>query len=277
MRATLCLATALLALGACARGRTEPAPSPTPDTPTAPGAIALATGWSGRYAMMRTDSIAITLPTGAVQRQVLGQEARFTVWVGQDAKVTIRLDSLRVRPATATGMQDLVGATWTGTLTRDGVRSLRASRDEAFLANLGDAVRTLFPSTPRGGFRAEARWTDTTETTRPVEAFTATDRRISQWTAGARTTRDGLEVLPLTLRESFEQIGKGDQGGREMTMTAQGVRRSSYYLTIGGRIDHVVHRDSIGKFITIPAGRQTIPTTQIVRVELRQLASTTSR
>jgi hypothetical protein len=273
MRAPRCLVTALLALGACARGRTEPAPSPTPDTPTAPGAIALATGWSGRYAMTRTDSIAITLPTGAVQRQVLGQEARFTVWVGRDAKVTIRLDSLRVRPASATGMQDLVGATWTGTLTRDGVRSLRASRSEAFLGNLGEAIRSLFPSTPSGGFRAESRWADTTEAERPVEAFLATDRRISRWVAGTRTTREGLEVLPLTLRESFEQIGKGEQGNREMTMTAQGVRSSSYYLSSGGRVDQVVHRDSIGKFITIPAGRQTIPTTQIVRIELRQLSA----
>ena len=73
----------------------------------------------------------------------------------------------------------------------------------------------------------------------------------------------------------FEQVGKGSQGGREMTMTAQGVRSSSYYVTILGRVDQVVHRDSIAKFITIPAGRQTIPTTQIVRVELRALASAT--
>jgi hypothetical protein len=273
MRATRCLATLLLALAACSRGQPDVAPRPTPDTPTAPGAIALVTGWSGRYAMVRTDSIAITLPTGAVQRQVLGQEARFTVWVGRDAKVTVRLDSLRVRPATATGMQDLVGATWTGTLTRDGIRSLRASRDDAFLGDLGEAIRSLFPSTPSGGFRAEARWADTTEAMRAVEAFLASDRRISTWTAGSRTTREGIEVLPLTLREQFEQIGKGEQGGREMTMTAQGIRLSSYYVSIGGRVDHVVHRDSVGKFITIPAGRQTIPTTQIVRIELRQLAA----
>lgn len=274
MRQPRCLTLSLLALAACARGRPAPAPSPAPDAPTAPGAIALATGWSGRYLLLRTDSIAITLPTGAVQRQVLGQEARFTVWVGRDAKVTIRLDSLQVRPTTATGMQDLVGATWTGTLTREGVRSLRPSRGEAFLGDLGEAVRSLFPSTPRGGFRPGVRWADTTEAARPVEAFLATDRRLSAWIAGTRTTRDGVEVLPLTLREQFEQIGKGDQGGRAMTMTAQGVRSSSYYLSVGGRVDHVVHRDSIAKFITIPAGRQTIPTTQIVRIELRQLAAT---
>ncbi|HET9133657.1 MAG TPA: hypothetical protein VFN90_05105 [Gemmatimonadales bacterium] len=275
MRATRCLATMLLGLGACARGRAAPEPRPAPEPAKTPGAIGLATGWTGSYTLRRTDSIAITLPTGAVQRQVLGQAARFTIWVGQDAKVTIRLDSLRVTPVSATGMQDLVGATWTGTLSRQGLGPLRASRSDAFLGTLGEAVRSLFPSTPRGGILPEARWADTTETTRPVEAFTATDRRTSRWTAGTRTTRDGLTILPITLRAQFEQVGKGSQGGREMTMTAQGVRSSSYYVTMLGRVDQVVHRDSIAKFITIPAGRQTIPTTQIVRVELRALAPTT--
>lgn len=271
MRATLCLATSVLALGACARGRSEPTTNPTPDTPTAPGAIALATGWSGRYAMVRTDSIAITLPTGAVQRQVLGQEARFTVWVGRDAQVTIRLDSIQVRPATMTGTRGIVGATWVGTLTRDGIRSLRASRNDAFLGDLGEAIRSLFPSTPPGGFRAEAQWSDSSETPRAVDVFQVIDRRRSSWAAGARTTHDGGDVLPLTLRESFEQIGKGTQSGRAMTLAAQGVRSSSYYVSGFGRVDHVVHYDSISKFITIPAGRRTIPTTQVVWIELRQL------
>ncbi|MBK7594997.1 MAG: hypothetical protein IPJ11_07060 [Gemmatimonadetes bacterium] len=81
--------------------------------------------------------------------------------------------------------------------------------------------------------------------------------------------REGIRVIPVQVREAFEQIGRGSSAGRNMTMTAQGVRSAQYYMTLDGRVEVATVVDSAAKLITIPGSQQSIPTMQYSRTLIR--------
>ena len=61
---------------------------------------------------------------------------------------------------------------------------------------------------------------------------------------------------------------RGSAVRREMRMSSEGRRTSTYYVTMGGRVDALVQVDSASRLITIPSTRQAVPTTQVVRTRV---------
>lgn len=265
----LLLATLLVACSA------NPTPTPLPERGATPRPVAegparvlLANGYSGVARVQRSDSIVLSLPDGGRQLQRLSRRAQFTVTVDARNQLRIRLDSIELRPSAGGREREAVGTVWTGRLGPGGVEGLRANRRGELVAELGALAADLFPALPQSGVTSGDRWVDTSKTKRQVEIFEANDERTRTWSVGRRSTRDGVLVLPVTSSEQYVQLGEGEQAGREMRMSADGRRSTTYYLTMGGRIDGIVSSDSANRLITIPDTRQAVPTTQVVRIRV---------
>lgn len=265
-------------LAACAGSTApEPTPAPSPNRPAASTAVAIRRDWTTVVTVDRDDSLVITLPGGATQIQRQGHNARFLLTLTPGA-IRVRLDNLTLRPALGDAANEVIGTIWTGRVNSNGrVDALQASRGTPLAEELGNTVRTMLPRLVSGIVRPNQSWTDSSSGPTRVDIFRTTEQRTSRWSSGDRTTRDGLTVIPIRLREDFEQLGRGSQSGRQMTMTAQGRRTGTYYLTLDGRVDTAVLQDSVAKLITIPESRQSVPTMQFVRTVLRYLAPTSGR
>ena len=263
------LLAGLLGAAACSKS-TPPVtrPAPRDATPARPAATRLTTQWQSRVLLEQRDSLVLTLPNGSKQVQRLGRQARFSLTVA-NGNFTVRLDSLRLAPASEEVSREAVGATWTGKLGAFGrLEALSASKGGMLVEELTTVVAALLPTLPRGGASAGEVWADTTKRTIRVEIFRAEDRRIARWRANTVTEIQGLRLVPVQLREEFEQIGRGVSSGREMNMTAQGSRTGTYFMTLDGRVERAVLVDSITKLITIPSSRQSIPTMQFSRTQI---------
>lgn len=263
------LLAGLLGAAACSKS-TPPVtrPAPRDATPARPAATRLTTQWQSRVLLEQRDSLVLTLPNGSKQVQRLGRQARFSLTVA-NGNFTVRLDSLRLAPASEEVSREAVGATWTGKLGAFGrLEALSASKGGILVEELTTVVAALLPTLPRGGASAGEVWADTTKRTIRVEIFRADDRRIARWRANTATEIQGLRLVPVQLREEFEQIGRGVSSGREMNMTAQGSRTGTYFMTLDGRVERAVLVDSITKLITIPSSRQSIPTMQFSRTQI---------
>ena len=264
---------ALLALAGCGKSPT-PVTRPTPNTNVASakpaaGAIALSTLWQSRVLLERRDSLILTLPNGGKQLQRLGRNALFTLRI-EGKNLTVTLDSLQLIPASAEASREAVGTTWTGWLGAYGkLENFTASRGGVLVEELTQTVASLLPRLPRGGARPGDRWADTSKKNIRVEIFRTDDQRTGQWRVAAAMDREGIRVIPVQVREAFEQIGRGSSAGRNMTMTAQGVRSAQYYMTLDGRVEVATVVDSAAKLITIPGSQQSIPTMQYSRTLIR--------
>lgn len=250
-----------------------PKPAPTRSAPARPPAegparVVMATGYTGTAILERNDSIILSLPNGGRQVQRLSRRARFAVSVTDRGEVRVRLDSLVFRPSAAGSEREAVGATWTGRLSAAGLGDVRSDRRSTVVAEMTQAVRDLFPALPRSGVTTGDRWADTTKGRRQVEIFEATDERVVSWTVARRNPRSGILVLPVTASENYTQLGQGEQAGREMRMSSEGRRTSTYYIAMNGRTDAIVQVDSASRLITIPSTRQAVPTTQVVRTRV---------
>lgn len=264
---------ALLALAGCGKSPT-PVTRPTPNvnvaatTPTA-GAIALSTLWQSRVVFERRDSLILTLPDGSKQLQRLGRNAYFTLAIdGKNLRVT--LDSLQLVPAAPEASREAVGTVWTGWLGAFGkLENISASRGGILVEELTQTAANLLPRLPRGGARPGDRWADTSAKTIRVDVFRTDDRRTGVWRVGPAADREGVRLIPVQVREAFEQVGRGSAAGRNMTMTAQGSRSAQYYMTLDGRVEVATVTDSAAKLITIPGSQQSIPTMQYSRTLIR--------
>lgn len=267
--------TAVLAflLAACSGGGTAPPTSqPIPARPPVPVArnarLALSTGYRASAVMERTDSIVLTLPDGSRQVQREARHARFSIDVRQDGSVRVRLDSLTLRPGGPRSEQAeraAIGTVWQGRLTEAGLEGVKASKSGDLVGDIGTSVADFFPALPVGGVIEGARWADTSETTLQVEVFETQDHRIRRWEAVRRSPRQGVLSQPIRRTETYEQLGEGDQAGREMRMSAQGSSNTTYYLLLTGKVDAIIQTDSASRLITIPATRQAVPTIHVVR------------
>lgn len=269
----LLLLAACAALSACAAS--APPPPSTTSGPVAEGdrllpAVTLAPAWRAIAVMERRDSITVTLATGARQSQVLAQRARFSVEMAQD-RVRIRLDSIAVTPVSGPGVGEVIGVTWSAPVRSGRIGNLVPNRHTPIVDDLTPALQAVFPLLPAEGVRPGMTWVDTTSGKRRVQAFEVGDQRTSEWRTSPRTNRNGMPVQPVTVTEHFEQMGEATPGGQRMTMTAQGERSSTYYITVAGRLQGVVHRDSVAMLISIPSRRETIPTMQRISTIVRFL------
>lgn len=265
-------------LAACAGSTApEPAPAPSVNRPATNAAVAIRRDWASVVTLERDDSLVITLPGGGIQVQRQGQSARFLLTLTPGA-IRVRLDNLTLRPTLGDAANEVIGTIWTGRVNSNGrVDGLQASRGTPLAEEIGNAVRTMLPRLVSGMVRPNQSWSDSSSGPIRVDIFRATEQRSSRWSSAERTTRDGITVIPVRLREDFEQLGRGSQSGRQMTMTAQGRRTGTYYLTLDGRVDGAILQDSVAKLITIPESRQSIPTMQHSRTVLRYLAPNTVR
>lgn len=258
-------------LGAAACSSSPPPvtrPSVSTTTPMRAGVTRLTTQWQSRVLLEQRDSLVLTLPNGTRQVQRLGRLARFTLTVA-NGNFTVRLDSLQFAPTAEEVTREAVGTTWTGRLGAFGrLETLTPSKEGILVEELTTVVAALLPTLPRGGAMTGEVWADTTKRTSRVEIFRAEDRRIARWRANPATEIQGLRLVPIQLREEFEQIGRGVSSGREMNMTAQGSRTGAYFMTLDGRVERVTLVDSITKLITIPSTRQSIPTMQYSRTQI---------
>jgi hypothetical protein len=268
----------LLLVAACAGNTAGNGPDPVVRGAAADPAdrVTLArTAWRSTATLVRSDSIVLTLPSGDRQVQRMSRRGRFNVEIDNGGGVKVTLDSIIFTPRIGNSVRELTGTVWQGRLNSDGLTNIKASRGGPLVEELTLAVREMFPPLPSTGVSPGATWADTTSTERKVEIFEAQDERVSTWRVGSRTEREGLNVLPIRVTERYEQLGKGDQAGREMSLAAQGSRSATYYLTFGGRLDAVTVVDSASKLITIPSTKQVIPTTQIIRSQVEFRAAGT--
>lgn len=263
-----------VALAACAPTSTTPRPSPAPlgaapSRPATSRAIALRRDWTTTVKVEREDSIVITLPDGSRQVQRQGRTAHFTM-VLAPGTVRVKLDDLVLRPSLGNEATDVIGTTWTGRVGASGaITNLQASRNTVLGDDISNVVRAFLPRLPDGTVEPGARWADSSEGAVRVEIFRANERRTTEWNTDQRTEHNGIPVIAVRSREEYEQLGRGNQAGRELTMTAQGRRTATYYLTLDGRVDTATLQDSVAKFITIADTRQSIPTMQFARTALQ--------
>lgn len=268
------LATTLISLIGVVACHKSPPPATAPEprnTPTPTRGIALLRNdWRAAVTLQRVDSLVLTLPDGNHQVQRLERTAHFLVEIGRDNSFTATLDSLTTRPASVSAVAAAVGTEWSGKLSSAGrIEGLRISRSSPLGDDLTAAVRALIPPVPLRGVAVGVTWRDTTSGQVQVEVFRATETRTRSWTAGEIIDLNGVQVHPIRVREEFEQLGRGEQAGRTMTMTAQGSRSGNYYVTLDGRVDGAALRDSVAQFITVPAAKVTVPTMRYSRTSLR--------
>lgn len=262
---------ALLGGVGCASAPPPVVVHPRPSTVRSPAAdaTALTTQWQSLVIFDRRDSLVLTLPDGSKQLQSLGRLAHFTLTLNGSA-FSVSLDSLQLAPASPEASREAVGTRWTGWLGAFGrIENFSASREGILVEELTPTVANLLPRLPRAGARTGDRWTDTTKQTIRVQVFRTDDQRTARWQVGAAMVRDGIRVVPVQVREEFEQIGRGSTAGRKMAMTAQGSRSATYYVTADGRVDNAVAIDSAAMLITIPGSQRSVPTMQYGRTLIR--------
>jgi hypothetical protein len=266
--ATILLTLLATACGGTPATPTRPAPVSNPPVRTS-GNVALTRAWQSQVILDRRDSLVLTLPNGTKQVQRLGRLALFALTM-EGNTFTARLDSLVLAPAAPDVARTALGTSWTGRIGAYGrLENLTASKGGILVEELTTAVAALLPSLPRSGARVGETWSDSAKRTIRVEIFRTEERRTSRWRINPTVEREGLLVVPVQIRETFEQVGKGTSSGREMTMTAEGSRSGVYYLTADGRVEQIVTVDSIAKLITIPSAKQSIPTMQYSRTVAR--------
>lgn len=258
---------------ACAKSSppaATPAPRTTAAAPSRATPVALRNDWRATVFMQRLDSLVFTLPNGAKQVQRVVRTARFSLAISGGNAFSVTLDSMTLQPPAPQAVQEALGTTWSGRVLGNGrLDAVRPNRTTAIGEDVGATVQALLPPIPFAGAVVGQSWRDSVRGSTQVEVFRVNESRTRAWSIGDRAERSGLPVYPIRVREEFEQVGRGAQAGREMTMTAQGKRSGTYYLTLDGRVDGAAFDDSVARLITIPATRQTIPTMQYSRTTLR--------
>ena len=269
--ATACRLVVAVLLASCSHQAPVPGPAPLPGEGRVGGGIALRQGWHALVLVQRNDSIVLTLPSGDKQVQRFDRRAGFTLSIDGDGQVSLRLDSLGFRPKPAKPSDVPVGTTWTGRAGDIRVNAMRASSGGDPAAELTAMVRNLLPRLPAGGVRARMTWVDSATGDVRVDVFKASEHRMASWSTGTMSDRSGVQILPVLLKEDFEQLGDGSQGGHRLTMTSQGRRIGTYYLTSEGKLSGAQLDDSVAMLISIPDSRQVVPTIRYARTLVRYI------
>ncbi len=221
--------------------------------------------------LVQEDSILVTAGTGERQLERRRHRAVIRVSLSRGSTLRIVLDSLVLIPATTPVPAGLIGTVWTARLGSEGeTTDLTPNRRTGMTDDLSAVFRLLLPPIPPRGLSAGMRWSAPLARQANVHVFGVTESGESAWEVGA-AMRDGpLNLLPIALRESYEQIGNGTQAGRTMTMTAQGVRRAAWQVRLDGLVDRAEIRDSSVNLITIQGTRQAVPAVEIRNTRLQE-------
>ncbi len=269
LRATLGLVAVLAGCGS-----SQPATAPTTATGAtgANAGISLRTNWQATVVVERDDSIVLTLPSGDHQLQRMQRRGVFHLAVKEDGKITLRLDSLTVHPRLHSDTASPAHAAWSGRLGDARPGALHVSDGGDGAGELTAMVRDLLPRLPAGGAHAQSSWSDTSSGSVQVDIFNTSERRTGRWRASALTAVSANGVLPIHVREEFEQLGNGTSGDKRLTMTSQGRRSATYYVTRDGRVRNAQLEDSTAMLISIPSTRQVVPTIRFAHTNVRFIA-----
>jgi hypothetical protein len=272
-------ALAVLGLVGCSSATSstgEPAGGPTPEPgPPAPG-VPTPTGVVYRpvrdaaYTLERHDSLALQLPGGASQLQLIDRTAYLRLTITPDTagyQAIIVLDSLQASaggvPAVVDSLTPARGTRWRATLTPEGKLSeMTADRSSTLGDQVGSNLRSLFPGLPPGGVRAGMEWTDTTEVPLRADAFAATERAFIHYRAGESDNPRAKKAIKLESNGTYERMGKGTQFDQQLEMTATGTRSAVHYLSEDGFLVSAQGSDAGDMTITVPAVGQTVPVKQ---------------
>jgi hypothetical protein len=222
------------------------------------------------YALVRHDSLALQLPGGANQLQLIDRTAFLRLNLVRDTNgylATIVLDSLQAATGGVPAVPDSIlparGTRWTGTLTPDGeLSALKADRSTTLGDQIGSTLRSLFPALPQDGVRAGMEWTDTSEVPIRADAFNAVERSLTQYRSTDSDDPRAKQALRLESRGTFQRSGKGTQYDQQLEMTATGRRSAVHYLNPDGTLFSARGSDSGDMTITVPAVGQTVPVKQ---------------
>jgi hypothetical protein len=222
------------------------------------------------YALQRHDSLALQLPGGANQLQVIDRTAYLRVAIVPDTagyEATIVLDSLQASsggvPAVIDSLTPARGTRWTARLTPEGeLSALTADRSSTLGDQVGSNLRSLFPTLPPGGARVGMEWTDTTEVPLRADAFQATERAFTTYRAVDSDDPRARKAIKLESNGTFERSGKGTQFDQQLEMTAAGTRSAVHYLSQDGILVSAQGNDAGDMTITVPAVGQTVPVKQ---------------
>jgi hypothetical protein len=271
------LASAFLAACGSATTTNQPGgPTPEPGTPVPGGPAPTGPSFTylpvrdAAYALQRHDSLALQLPGGASQLQLIDRTAYLRVSLAGDTagyQATIVLDSLQAAvggvPAVPDSILPARGTRWTATLTSRGeLSSLKADRSSTLGDQIGSNLRSLFPALPTGGARVGMEWTDTTEVPIRADAFDAVERSLTTYRASDSDDPRAKKALKLESDGSYQRTGKGTQYDQQLEMTASGTRAAVHYLNPDGTLASAHGTDSGDMTITIPTVGQTVPVKQ---------------
>ncbi|MGH7583270.1 MAG: hypothetical protein ACREL5_08610 [Gemmatimonadales bacterium] len=215
-------------------------------------------GWRATVTADRNDSIILTLPSGATQLQRFEQREIFALRIDSDGGVWVRLDSVTLGSGEPSADAP-IGAVWRGRLDDLRASGLHLASGGAAAERYSAVVRRLLPQLPADGVSARLSWRDSASAKLAVDVFSGEERRSEQWSSGAVIGNDGGE-LPVKVSEKYEQYGEGETSGHPMTMTAQGRRSGTYYVTMDGTIRRASLGDSAAVLISVRDSRQLIPT-----------------
>ncbi|MEO8090562.1 MAG: hypothetical protein ABI703_09720 [Gemmatimonadales bacterium] len=246
----------------------EPAPRP-PGTPAPTGVIYRPIRNAG-YTLQRHDSLALQLPGGASQQQIIDRTAYLNLTLVPDTtgyQVTIVLDSLQASaggvPAVLDSLVPAWGTRWTGRLTTEGkLSTLTADRSTTLGDQVGPTLRGLFPSLPPGGVRTGMEWTDTTDVPIRADAFDATEHGITSYRAVDSDDPRAKKAIKLESSGSYERTGKGVQFQQQLEMSGSGTRTAVHYLSQDGALLSARGSDVGDMTISVPAVGQTVPVKQ---------------
>jgi hypothetical protein len=274
------LAVACAAVAACSSGRTGPTQpgtptpepgNPPPGTPTpTEGAVIYLPVRDAGYALVRHDSLTLTLPGGGNQLQLIDRTAYLRLTLAPDTNgylATIVLDSLQASvggvPAVLDSILPARGTRWTGFLTPSGdLSALRADRSSTLGNQIGSNLRALFPALPMGGVKPGMEWTDTTDVPLRADAFDAVERSLTRYRASESDDPRAKKAIKLEASGSYQRTGKGTQYDQQMEMTAAGSRSAVYFMNADGTLVSGRGTDSGDMTITVPAVGQSVPVKQ---------------
>ncbi|HJR17503.1 MAG TPA: hypothetical protein VJ808_11670 [Gemmatimonadales bacterium] len=248
----------------------EPSPAATPPGVPEPTGVIYRAVENAAFTIERHDTLALQLPGGASQQQLIDRSAYVNVTLVPDTggyQVTIVLDSLQASaggvPAALDSLVPAWGTRWTGTLTANGeLSALKADRSTTFGDQVGASLRSLFPTLPPGGVRAGMEWADTIDVPIRADAFNATERGITSYRAVDSDDPKARKAIKLESNGSYDRTGKGMQFEQQLEMSASGTRSAVHYLSEDGFVISARGSEAGDMTITVPAVGQTVPVKQ---------------
>jgi hypothetical protein len=272
---TFLLATACAAASS-GGGSTLPAPgaaAPAVSPPAQPRehgkAVVLVLPPLMHFQLDRRDTVALQLPNGATQNQVIQWNAGLDVQGSAETggyRVVITLDSLTITasiPVPQAGLDSAQGTRWTAHLSPDGtLTNVEPDRDNSIVNQFGAMLHLLFPPLPGSDLRAGAAWTDSSTVATRAQNFDVQEQRRTEYTASGPAVHGADKVFVISGSGTFTRSGAATQFGQEMHHESTGQRRVSYYLGTDGTPVGMDGAETSKVTITVPAVGQSIDAEQ---------------